>query len=214
MSDQIAKLTTRIDTFTSEYNLSNYDIWSETGRSLAEQKEFKKKLIKFYRRGCYLSSAKIKCMVTGISQFEELVIASHIWSHSKHGVGLAKFNLQKTDATSPRNGLLMLKDIKKQFDVKGLCFIYDAIAMKFKVKILNPCIGDDIISNSDGLTFRRIDGKVLQHPIGKLPYRRIISFHAQCALRNAREKTWIEAHEEKSFQPFHDLSDSASVPEF
>ena len=121
---------------------------------------------------------------------------------------------KKTDATSPRNGLLMLKDIQKQFDVKGLCFIYDAIAMKFKVKILNPCIGDDIISNSDGLTFRRIDGKVLQHPIGKLPYRRIISFHAQCALRNAREKTWIEAHEEESFQPFHDLSDSASVPEF
>ena len=214
MSDQIAKLTTRIDTFTSEYNLSNYDIWSETGRSVTEHAEFKEKLIKFYGRGFFFSRAKIKCMGTDISQSREFVIASRIWSHGKHGVGLAKFNLQKTDATSPRNGLLMLKDIQKQFDVKGLCFIYDAIAMKFKVKILNPCIGDDIISNSDGLTFRRIDGKVLQHPIGKLPYRRILSFHAQCALRNAREKNWIEAREEESFQPFHDLSDSASVPEF
>lgn len=43
----------------------------------------------------------------------------------KAGTTLAKLGLERRDLHNTRNGLLLYNTIESQFDVKGLCFLYD-----------------------------------------------------------------------------------------
>ena len=79
---------------------------------------------------------------------------------------------------------------------------------------MNPSINDEVIEHSNPkLKFSDIDGMHLHHPKEHIPYRRLLSFHARCSFRNAREKNWITAEEESAFVPFHNFSETASVPD-
>jgi len=208
----MVRLEESINNLAVEHNRSNYDIWSESGRSVAEQQDFKKRLFSFYKRKGYLRDAR--CMVTNQWHPTRIIIASHIWKSCTHGDGLHKFGLERKDCFSPRNGFLVLEDIKKRFDVKHLCFLYNPLTQKFAVKIMNPSINALVIEHSEPqLTFRDIDGMHLHHPEEKIPYRRLLSFHARCSFRNAREENWITAEEESAFVPYHNLSETASVPD-
>jgi hypothetical protein len=194
-----------------DHNLINYDIWTETGRSEVEQQEFKDGLIKYYSRGGFFARNQVQCMMTNEWHRRDHVIAEHIWKHKMHGNGLHKFNLERKDAGSPRNGILMLKDIEDAFTVKHVCIVYNSLRRVFKIKVLNPNIFDTVINHSTK-TFRDIHDTKLCHPKKKFPFRRLLSFHARCAHKVAREKGWITDVEESLFRPFHDLSDTASVP--
>ena len=197
-----------------EHNLSNYDIWTETGRSEAEQTEFKDGLIKYYRRAGWLRPGRLRCMVTNQWHKRNKVVAAHIWAHRTHGKGLEKFHLSRNDVSSERNGFLVLKDIEKQFDMKYLCFVYNAIAQTLVVKVLNPdLLGRVIEFSNPSMTFANIDGKQLLHPKYNYPFRRLLSFHARCSYKFAKDKGWISAEMEAQFLPYHDLSDTASVPD-
>lgn len=105
-----------LNALTADFNLQTCDIWTEGGSSHIEQKEFKKNLIKFHKRD-NLWSKNICCMATGVWERGDKVTASHIWKQNKHGIELTKFELQRQDAVSPRNGLLLLRDIELKFDV-------------------------------------------------------------------------------------------------
>lgn len=76
-------------------------------------------------------------MVTDLACKRECVIGSHIWKHSR---GMFKFGLTVADCLSPRNGLLMMKDIELEFDIKGVCFLYDACKQNLILKVLNPVL--------------------------------------------------------------------------
>jgi hypothetical protein len=212
VAEEFRRLQESVNILTMDFNLQTYDIWTEGGRSTMEQSEFKTNLIKFYNSKSWFSS-KICCMATGVFQKRERVIASHIWKQSKHGVGLPKFGLQRQDATSPRNGLLLLRDIELKFDVKEVCFVYDALRANFLTKVLNPALLSVSITHSKGKTFGSINGKTLHLTKDAIPFRRLLSFHAKCSFLVAKEKGWITEEEYKRFELYHDLSDSASVPE-
>ena len=215
VNTEIVRLEGLINNLAVEHNRSNYDIWTETGRSEVEQEEFNEKLLDFYsRRSWMLWNYKVQCMVTNQWHRRDRVIASHIWKHEMHGNELHKFGLQRLDCISPRNGFLMLKSIEQRFDWKHICFVYNPLSQQFIVKVLNPAIRDVVIQFSKPeRKFSDIEGLQLQHPIGKMPFRRILSFHARCAFKFAREKGWITVTEENLFMPYHDLSDSASIPD-
>jgi hypothetical protein len=205
-------LSNSIRELSIDHNLINYDIWSASGRTVIEQKDFKKRLIKYYDRSSqWYKRGQIKCMMTNEWHPRDLVIAEHIWKHKMHGNGLQKFNLEKADGASPRNGILMLKDIEDQFTIKNVCIVYDSIQQVFIIKVLNPNILNNQITHSRK-TFQDIDGTKLNHPKNRIPFRRLLSFHARCAYKYARENNWITPEQEIAFQPFHDLSDTASVP--
>jgi hypothetical protein len=195
-----------------DYNVSNYDIWTESGRTVTEQKEFKDGLIKYYGRGSYFSN-KVRCMVTDEWHRRDWVRAEHIWKFKMKGLGLHKFNLEKRDSASPRNGILMLKALEDEFTIKNICFIYDPLHQNFKIKVLKPDIMDTVIVNSKtNKTFGDINDSILHHPMNRYPFRRILSFHARCAHKKARENGWITAEEENSFESYFELSETASVP--
>jgi hypothetical protein len=214
MAQGLEEVKREIATLAVEHNLSNYDIWTETGRSEAEQTEFKASLIKYYDRAGWWHRGKLRCMVTNRWHEKNEVVAAHIWAHRTHGDGLGKFHLNRNDVSCMRNGFLVLKDIEKQFDKKYLCFVYNAIEQKLVVKVLNPALlGRNIEFSKPPTTFADIDGGQLSHPNGKYPFRRLLSFHARCSYKFAKEKGWITAEIEAQFKPYHDLSDTASVPD-
>ena len=216
---KIGNIENQIASLSIEHNLSNYDIWTETGRSEAEQQEFKKELINYYNRKPwvfdFVNKGKLKCMATDQWLDKSLIIACHIWKSSMHGDGLTKFGLERQDAISPRNGFLMLKDIERQFDRKHLCIVYDSLNKWFKFKVLDPALFGVVIGNSNPkLTFANIDNTKLRHPDNNnIPFRRLLSWHARCSFKFAKEKEWITEEIERDYEPYHNLSDGASVPD-
>ena len=214
--ERFDRLESHIDALAIEHNISEYDIWSETGRSEGEQAEFKSTLITYYNRGhtWLMHRGKVQCMGTNQWLPKNVVVAGHIWMSKMHGKGLHKFGLNMNDSTSPRNGMLLLKGIESNFDKKYLCLVYNALEKWFVFHVLNPDIMDSTIPNSNPqLKFSNLHGMKLRHPDDKFPFRRLISFHAACAFKVARDKHWITDAEFDSYQPYHSLSDNASVPD-
>jgi hypothetical protein len=204
----------RLNILSQEHNISNFDIWTESGRSTAEQTAFKKRLIDYYNRQSYafLQTPKLKCMILDKYFPPDVVIASHIWKNCMHGVGMPKFGLTGQDSTSPRNGLLMLKIIEERFDIKDVCFLYNPFLKKLTLKVLNPDIMDTVVVPS-AKTFRMLDGALLRHPRDKFPYRRILNFHAKCAYRRARERQWNTVGNNEVVSDYFNLSEGGYMPE-
>ena len=212
---EVADLRRELNILKEEFNVSEYDIWSEKGRTEIEQTTFKDDMIMYYHRGSVIPFVnQLCCMVTGQWHPRKDVVAGHIWMSKTRGKGLPKFGLSVNDLMSARNGFLVLKDIEDKFDRKQLCFLYSPLTNqgKFTVKILDPTIRNSIIKMShDSRTFQQIDGVELQHPHQKFPYRRLLGFHARCSYAKAREKGWISA--DSVFDEYFDISETASAPD-
>ena len=189
------------------------DIWTESKRTKVEQSDFKEALVTYYERNHPSEQNFLKCMVMNRFFSRETVIASHIWKYSTNGRGLEEFGLPESSVSEARNGLLLCKNIEQAFDTKRLCFLIDRLRPTiFYLKVLDPSLLDAfVVSESNGKTFRRIDGATLQFPENRYPYRRILDFHAKCSYRIAISRRWLQANE--TFSDFFDLSIDASIPD-
>lgn len=203
----------RLSKVEKEFNASEYDIWTEEGRSQSEQQDFKNALTKYYMRRSWFNK-KIRCMVTNEWHAYGNVIAGHIWMAKTRGKGLPKFGLNISDLASPRNGLLVLKDIENAFDQKRLCFLYQPFggtnSQQLVVKVLDPSLMNLPILHSHK-KFSDLDGQPLHCPMDRLPFRRLLGFHAQCSYHHARVKGWLP--ETDTFEEYFNISDTASAPD-
>lgn len=196
------------------------DVWTPSKMSRSENPGFKSKLIVFYRRSNPLDTNQIKCMV--LDQFfdKSVVIGAHIWKASTQGKYLEAFGLHSDDVWSERNGFLLYKSIEKLFDAKEVCFLYDGFDRELKLAVLNPNLRAEKVlepahaSTTFDPTFSDIDGEKLQLPPTVYPFKRILNFHAKCALRLAVERNWMsQADVKRIYQPYLDTSDGAIEPE-
>ena len=53
-----------------------------------------------------------------------------------------------------------------------------------------------------GLNFESFHGRTLQHPIGKVPFRRLLAWHYAMSVQHARWRMWITDADVKSKPPF------------
>jgi len=156
-------------------------------------------------------------MILGECFPKHLVIASHIWKRSTNGAGLEEFNLKEDDINNPRNGMLLCKEIELAFDSKRLCFLVDRFHTgNLVLKVLDPLLANAATSPLviDGLSevrFFEIDGYLLQCPADKLPFRRILDFHAKLSYQKAIKRGWLEPS--STFDTFFDMSIDASIPD-
>jgi len=192
------------------------DIWSSNTRSKFEQADFKSSLIINYQRSSTLGDTHLKCMILDVDIPRPKVIASHIWKFHTEGEGLEEFGLQVTDLGNVRNGLLLCESIEQAFDSKRVCFLIDRIHPEdIVLKVLDPNLFPMVVSSDSPThpqeTFQDIDGRLLQHPPGILPFRRILNFHAKLSFQKAIRKGWIA--NDISFEDFFDLSIDGSIPD-
>jgi len=153
----------------------------------------------------------LKCMVLDKFYPRNRVKAAHIWKHATHGLGLEEFGLEASDVDSPRNGLLLSEDLEKSFDNKDICFIYNPMNRQIVLFVLNPILKDaekpTIVAPSNALTFLEVDGLPLL--VKNPPFRRLLAFHAKCAIHDAYERGWISNIDKQSYQTLLDLSEDA-----
>lgn len=193
------------------------DNWTESGRTKEEQEAFKESLIVFYQRQHPSDSKLLRCMVLDDFFPKQFVIASHIWKHCSRGEGLDEFGLREDDLSNPRNGMLMCREIEQAFDTKRLCFLVDRInSGNLVLKVLDPVLVSPftsplIIASHSTLKFCDIDGYTLRHPVGNLPFRRILDFHAKRSYQKAINRGWLAPN--STFDDFFDMSINASIPD-
>ncbi|PRP74254.1 hypothetical protein PROFUN_12001 [Planoprotostelium fungivorum] len=190
------------------------DIWTPSKRTLVDSTEFKNSLISYYDRKDPRSS-DIKCMVLDRFYPRDKVRGSHIWKYATYGEGLDEFGLKEDDVNKERNGLLLGEGIELAFDSKQLCFLYDPINTKFIVKVLDPGLlqSSTPVSPSQTRTFSDINNLPLCLPAGRSPFRRLLSWHAECTYTTALKKTWIDQPAFDTFTTYDNLSNGAR-PDF
>lgn len=198
------------------------DVWTPSKTSRVENPDFKANLINFYQRFDPSDPTIVKCMILDVFLPKHIVIGSHIYKASTLGVGLEDFGLKQTDLFNVRNGLLLYESIEKAFDVKELCFLYNAFSTTLILHVIskdllsktviNPTHSDIVPASIAHLTFSDIHGGTLQLPIDVSPFKRILSWHARCSVRYGRAMGWLTEEEEKSFKPYFETSDGAREP--
>lgn len=188
------------------------DVWTPSKRTLAEHQGFKETILDFYQRRD--GHDQVYCMVLNRSYPRNQVRATHIWKASTFGDGLTEFGLKKEDVSSPQNGLLLAEGIEQAFNNKEVCFVWNPLQQHLQLLVLNPDLMNQCVFPSRSKTFRDIHNSRLHHPPGKLPFRRLISWHASRSYQYARNRNWIDDEAFEQFNDFSDLSENASNPEF
>jgi hypothetical protein len=198
------------------------DVWTPSKVSRDENPGFKASLISYYQCADPMNPNVVKCMILNQYLPKNLVIGSHIYKASTYGSGLEDFGLKMTDLYNERNGLLLYESIEKAFDMKEVCFLYNAFNMTLTLHVLRKdLLPISVISPKNAtlvppacasLLFSDIDGSVLQLPPGIYPYKRILSWHARCSVRHANSMGWITSAEAETFQPYFDTSIGATNP--
>jgi hypothetical protein len=183
-------------------------------RSGHAQTNFKNKLASFYERAPDESNeGHLRCMVSDLWIPAKKCIASHIWKFGTLGDGLDEFGLQRDDLHSERNGLLMASTIEEAFDLKRVTFFYSFLEDSFQFLVLDKSLLKSPITPPDklntagtavetGWNFESIHGRKLQHPIGKVPFRRLLAWHYAMSVQHARWRMWITDADVKDKPPF------------
>jgi hypothetical protein len=219
-SKELIKQSRKLEFVTKEVVIQHrmrMDIWTESNRSKQEQQAFKESLIPFYVCQHHSNPHLLRCMVLNDFFPRHLVIGSHIWKSCTHGDGLEEFGLQVNDLINPRNGILMCKEIEQAFDTKKLCFLVDRInTNNLVLKVLDPVLlspstSPFVIEGNSQLRFCDIDGYSLHHPVNRIPFRRILDFHAKRSYQKAINRGWLAAS--STFDDFFDMSIGASIPD-
>jgi hypothetical protein len=177
------------------------NVWDrDSKRTKVRDPAFKRRLVEFYDCADKKDSKKLFCQVLGRSYGSENVIGSHIWKHETKGEGLEDFGIAATEIDSARNGLIMCKGVEEAFDCLRVCFLYDFTKQALVLHVADAELKNRLVMPSQSLTFGDVDGSMLRCPTGKLPYRRLLSWHAYCVLEKFNKLD--------NFTPFHRLSET------
>ena len=189
------------------------DCWVTNNRTMAESAEFKRAVVDFYQRREVTDPAtdriiSARCMISGGVHKYGHLCAAHLVKHCKPEL-MTLYDLPQDDIDSPRNGILILKELELAFDHKTVCFLRNPMTGALVLRVLDPSLVGKRIhpsSTSEIRTFGDINGCVLQHPAGNLPFRRILSMHAKLSLSRALRSGWIQNEEE--IDMYYNISES------
>jgi hypothetical protein len=188
------------------------DVWTPSKRTAAENESFKTAAIDYYVRQHPTDQGLLKCMIINEFVRRDKVRGSHIWKWCTRGNGMEEFGLKPCNVQSPRNCMLLCESIAQAFDSKRVCFLIDRIKSdNIFLKVLDPALRSNVVTEGRPLTFDDIDGAQLQHPKNKFPYRRILDYHAKLSFQNAIDQNWLA--EDASFTYFFDMSIDSSIPD-
>ena len=181
---------------------SSVNPWAHRSKiSRSEQQPFRKAVISYYERAS--SDQFAKCMLLDKSLHN--VIAGHIWMRAANRDDVTVlFDLPPEAVNSPRNGLLLYKPIEQMFDELRVCFYWDFMAERIKFHVLDKNLLGEIVLGDT--TYGDLEGRPLCHPPGKMPYRRILSFHALRAFEKYPGENNADLN---LFRQFRDLSPGA-----
>ena len=85
------------------------------------------------------------------------------------------------DVNKVRNGLFLTKGIEDAFDKQQVCFLYNVLESKLVLWVAGSSLMSQTILGSTK-KFSDVHQKPLLCPPGRVPYRRLLSWHARLTL--------------------------------
>jgi hypothetical protein len=168
------------------------DIWEGCSTTNSERDRFRDELFRHYYNLSAAPKDTATCMVSGCTIASKDVTAAHIWPARARSSLASLFGLSLEDLNSYRNGILMASSLEKQFDAQRVAFSYDFIHDMFSFHVLDPTLKNQ---NPKGLietTFGCLEGRQLQHPPGKMPFRRLLVWHYASALKKGTSAGYLK----------------------
>ena len=152
-------------------------------------------MIRYYQRKSS-SGKSVKCQVleewTTLAAAEESIVAAHIWKASTRGKDLAEFGLNETDVNNARNGLFLTKGIEDAFDNQQVCFLYNTIQGQLILWVADSRILSKTIEGSNpSKKFSDTHQRPVICPRNRLPFRRLLSWHARLTLEHRKENVQV-----------------------
>ncbi|PRP86194.1 Ras GTPase-activating protein [Planoprotostelium fungivorum] len=150
---------------------------------------------------------KTRCLITGEYHYSKavggraIVKAAHLLPRSAKD-NMRLFGLEQKQINSPRNILLLCQTVEEAYDRLMVCFVRDPVHNTYRLKVMDPSLYAEPALPS-ARSFRVLDGKQLLVSTGKMPFHRILSFHASLSHRLAAYMDWPTA---AGFTPYEELS--------
>jgi len=173
---------------------------TEKCRKKEENAQLKSQTISFYYGESQPST--IKDMLTNYDFPIHDVHRSHIfqasWEEGKLTELILAGGLEFRDITkdSPENMLLLHGNVETKYDCGQLLIEYDESSEKFKCRILDQRIANEMIFlDPQTVTFGQYDGQALHFPTSSRPLRRLIHFRAIVNRLVAIDRGYIQAEE-------------------
>mmetsp|Transcript_4235 Transcript_4235/g.8867 ORF Transcript_4235/g.8867 Transcript_4235/m.8867 type:complete len:470 (+) Transcript_4235:423-1832(+) len=166
---------------------SRLNCWErESARTTGSKRnlKFRATVISFYERTSK-SKKSVKCQIldefTPTSEAQDIIIAAHIWKASARGQALEEFGLSSEDINNARNGLFLTKGIEDAFDKQQVCFLYNVLESRLVLWVADSSLMSEKILGSTK-KFSDVHQKPLLCPPDRMPYRRLLSWHARLTL--------------------------------
>ena len=127
----------------------------------------------------------------------------HIWKAGTRGKFLDEFGLCEKDVNSVRNGMFVTKGIEDAFDNQHIYFLYNHFSKELCLWVADKKILPNTIEGSNPpKTFAQVNKRPLLCPDqGKMPFRRLLAWHARLSLELQKESIDIP-----NFPSEYDLS--------
>jgi hypothetical protein len=165
----------------------------ESARTTGSQRNanFRQKLINYYKRASS-SGKNVKCQILDVfvskAEAQNTIIAAHIWKASTGGKDLDEFGLSTDYVNDARNGVFLTKGIEDAFDNQQVCFLYNTLDSQLYLWVADKRIMSQTIEGSKPpIKFADVHQHPLCCPPNRLPFRRLLSWHARLSLELRKE---------------------------
>jgi hypothetical protein len=187
---------------------SAMDPWeSKLSNSTVRPEGLRKRAATHYGH-CELSQGKgilAQCCLTGIIGNRDVVTNAHLLPRNTPEHFLRELDIVNVDDTvdNLQNMVILCQNIDKAFEKKQLCFLVDEEdPLCFILKIWDEKVKSKLVFDKD--THKRLigsfDGRKMRFEEGKVPFKRVLSLHAQCSYETAKKMKWIKEDEPKPVQ--------------
>ena len=143
------------------------NLWDSLSSRSTRDSTFRQEAVAFY-----FQEDNPECMLTDNTVRVEAAHIAPVGAADR----LPKYGLTEEDVNSPRNSLLLNRQIHLAFDKRQLTFLWDFIRDRFYCLVLDPKL-------RSARDFPKVHGKRLKLKRTKMPFRRLIVQHAFNALR-------------------------------
>jgi HNH endonuclease len=143
-----------------------------------------------------------KCCLTGITGNRVVVTNAHLLPRNapKHFLQELGINDVDNGVDNIQNNLILCNNIGKAFKQKKLCFVLDDTEERcFILKIWDKEVVHALLFDGDEetRTIGSYSGCKMRFEEGEMPFKRLLSLHAQCSYETAKKKKWITEEEPK-----------------
>ena len=170
------------------FSAAALDLWAGGSTTNTEREKFRDELISNYDA---TAPGGLRCMVSGCVMESSALTAAHIWPARARDSLATMFSLTLADLDSYRNGILMTASLEKQFDARRVAFSYNVLHDVFHFHVLDSRLNKQTPKGLS-MTFEALENKILIHPPGKMPFRRLLVWHYASALNKAKSAGWLD----------------------